>query len=66
MIGHWEPVMEWIENDDNDREDLDEEDLKEIEYEENLEKGACTCGAWIWSEKHKEYVHVADCICGNT
>jgi hypothetical protein len=66
MSGHWEPVMEWVEDEEDEREDLDEEDLKEIEYEQNLEKGACTCGAWVWSGKRKEFVHVADCCCGNT
>jgi hypothetical protein len=66
MSGHWEPVVEWIEDDDDEREDLDEDDLKEIEYEENLEKGSCICGAWIWSDKSKRFVHVADCCCGRT
>jgi len=64
MSGHYEPVLEWVEDDPED--ELDDIDPKEIEEEENLEKGTCICGAWVWSDKQKKFIHVADCCCGRT
>jgi len=70
MSGHWEPVMQWVE--DDDEEDFEEDEdgyawCEEQRRESEMERlSQCTCGAYVWSDKRAEFVHVADCICGNT
>ena len=67
MSGHWEPAVEWVEDDpeDDDYRDAERDEYEEQE-EENERLSACTCGAYVWSMKRGKFVHVADCICGNT
>lgn len=49
-----------------EEEDDDEPFLDDDEYQdrENERLAECTCGAWQWSQKRGEFVHVADCVCG--
>ena len=52
--------------DDEDHDDEYDESLddNEIAMREQERLSHCWCGAWQWSEKRCEYVHVADCCCG--
>lgn len=54
---------------------MPEEDFEDDEFDESLDEdeiamreqeklSQCWCGAWQWSEKRGEYIHVADCCCG--
>jgi hypothetical protein len=45
---------------------LDEPELDEDEYSEREQArlAECTCGAYQWSKKLGQFVHVADCCCG--
>ena len=65
MSGHWEPVMQWVEDDDDDF-DKEEYDPQKEQEKEDERLSACICGAYIWSDKQHKMIHVADCCCGNT
>ena len=58
MNGHYEPVTEWIEDDD----EFDDFDPEEAEEREIERLSHCWCGAWQMSERG--LIHVADCVCG--
>ena len=48
----------WPNNDDyEDVYDEEEPDYSDFD---------CTCGAWEWSDKLSEPIHLADCICGSS
>jgi len=43
--------------------EIDEDDIFEREQERRAE---CVCGAYQYSVKRGEFIHVADCCCGRT
>ena len=64
MSGHYEAVMQWVEDDDHD--DEEEYDPYDEQEEENERLSECICGAYVWSDTAHRFLHVADCICGRT
>jgi hypothetical protein len=62
MSGHYEPVMAWVEDDDEDEEYLDEYLEEQQELSDLAEVEDCRCGAKrIGSDGRLSYV--ADCCC---
>lgn len=53
----------YYDDEDEFDESLDEDEIWQREQEDYAR---CWCGAWQWSEKRGEFIHVADCVCGAT
>lgn len=46
-------------DEDDERDDYDEEEW----MREQERMAECHCGAFVYSKKLGEYIHVADCVC---
>lgn len=39
-------------------------DEDEVWYQRQEEMSKCVCGSYQWLERYKQFIKIADCICG--